>query len=467
MLFVRKIYFLLVLLLAVIFIFFSSTLNYYFISDDFFYTSFKTFSDTLSFQKGEYHYNPVFWSFLWGIKQLFGLNPFVFHLATIFLHLVNIVLVFYLSKKLTKNNNLSLISAIVFAVFFSHYEVVFWITGISTSLMTLFYLLGLIFFINFTNKQTIFNYLAFFILFLLALFTHEYAISLLLVALTYWMLLGKRNKKFSYLLKLSLLPLITIISLTLAKVSFSQASLVVGVPTISRFIASIIKSFLYLFIPIPYLIDSLPKIVLPLLFLFLIVFLLLNIRKNKLRLFLFIWTFLTVIIFSLTSLPQARYFYLSSIPTILLLVSIFQTKSKLSFPGTIYLIIVLMSSLFFIQEQKQYWQKSSQITKRVLSDIKKSYPIPDQNKNIYFVNLPDSVNGPPWNAYVFRRGLEEALENQYGVRLQVVYLITAALDEKVREDEFICEKNLQELKNKGVIFIYNSDLDTVDKLNDF
>lgn len=467
MLFVKKNYLLLFLLLVAVFIFFSSTLNYYFISDDFFYTSFKTFSNTLSFQKGEYHYNPVFWSFLWAIKQVFGLNSFVFHLVTIFLHLVNIVLIFCLSKKLTKNNNLSLISTIVFAVFFSHYEVVFWITGISTSLMTLFYLLVLIFFINFTSKQTIFNYLAFFILFLLALFTHEYAISLLLVALTYWMLLGKRNKNLNYLLKLSSLPLITVFLLAFAKISFSQASLVPGIPTFPRFLASIIKSFLYLFIPIPYLIDSLPKIVLPLLFLLLIILLLLNIKKNKLRLFLFIWTFLTVIIFSLTSLPQARYFYLSSIPTILLLVSIFQTKSKLSFPGTIYLIIVLMSSLFFIQEQKQYWQKSSQITKRVLSDIKKSYPIPDQNKNIYFVNLPDSVNGPPWNAYVFRRGLEEALENQYGKKLKILYLRTKPLDEKVREDEFICKKNLQELKNKGVIFIYNSDLDTVDKLNDF
>lgn len=467
MLFVRKTYLLLVLLLAAVFIFFSSTLNYYFISDDFFYTSFKTFSDTLSFQKGEYHYNPIFWSFLWGIKQLFGLNSFVFHLVTIFLHLVNIVLVFCLSKKLTKNNNLSLISAIVFAIFFSHYEVVFWVTGITTSLMVFFYILSLVAFINFTNKQTAFNYLAFFILFSLALLTHEYAISLLLVALTYYVLFGKRNKNIIYLLKLSLFPLITIISLTLAKVSFSQASLVVGIPTTTRFLASIIKSFLYLFIPIPYVIDSLPKIVLPLLFLLLIVFLLLNIRKNKLRLFLFIWTFLTVVTFSLTSLPQARYFYLSAVPSILLLVSIIRTKSKLSILGAIYLIIVLTSGMIFIQEQKQYWQKSSQIIKQVLSDIKKSYPKPDTDKNIYFINLPDSVNGPPWNAYVFRRGLEEALENLYGTRLKILHLRTKPLDEKVREDEFAFEKNLQELKNKGIIYIYNSNLDTVEKLSDF
>lgn len=453
----KKIFFFLTVILSTTFFLFQSTLNYYFISDDFFYTSFKNVSAALSIHKGEYHYNPIFWSFLLVIKQIWGLNPFIFHLFTLIIHLINIILVFSLTNKITKNKTQSLISALIFALFFSHYEVVFWITGINTSLMVSFYILSLIAFISFNAKPTMINYTVFFLFFLLALLTHEYAVSLLSIVLTYWLIFAKRNKTMTFLLKLILLPATSILVLTIAKISWSSASLVVKIPTLSRFLSSIIKSFLYLFIPIPYLIDALPKILLPLIFLFLTYLLLATIKQNKLRIFLFIWVCLTVTVFSATSLPQARYFYLSSIPAILLLTSIIiKAKSKLSFLGFIYLIVILTSGIIFIQKQKQYWQESSSITKKVLTDIKKLHPNPDKNKNIYFINLPDSTNGPPWNAYVFRRGLNQALENIYGYQLNLIYLRTIPRNEKVREDQLINQETLTELKNRNeAVFIYN------------
>ncbi len=129
-----------------------------------------------------------------------------------------------------------------------------------------------------------------------------------------------------------------------------------------------------------------------------------------------------------------------------------------------FCFFVFLSGLTFINEQKNYWQKSSQITKQVLTDIQLLY-WPDKAKNqLYFVNLPDSVNGPPWPAYLFRRGLNYALKNLYNQEVEVFYLRTIPTDGKVREDKLVNLDQLNDLKKEEEsIFIYNPNLETVEK----
>ncbi len=127
----------------------------------------------------------------------------------------------------------------------------------------------------------------------------------------------------------------------------------------------------------------------------------------------------------------------------------------------LYLFLIILAGLNFMQKQKEYWKQSSEITKNTLKHIKNNY---SPNKEIFFINLPDSVNGPPWNAYVFRRGLDNALENIYGYTPIISFYRTIPLDEKVREDEYIEPENLYNLSLEDEVFMYNPQTSKVEKL---
>ncbi len=145
--------FFLVFLLVFTFLFFLPSLNFYFISDDFIYTRFNNLGEIFRFWQEDYHYNPVFWLFLFGLKSFFGFQPAVFHLTAVIVHLLNVVLVFFLSRQITKDDQISSLTAFGFALFFSHYEVVLWVTGLSTSLMffSIFFLFSVL--LSFLTKK--------------------------------------------------------------------------------------------------------------------------------------------------------------------------------------------------------------------------------------------------------------------------------------------------------------------------
>ncbi len=162
-----------ILFLAEVFFFYLPSVKLYFAADDFFYTSFFDIKQIIGFFPGLYHYSPIFWFFMFLLRNLSGLNSSLFHLTAVILHLINISLVYILGGIILKNKLKTFLSSLLYAFFFSHYEVVYWVTGIDTSLMTFFYLSGLYFYIIFTEKRKP-AYLYLFNLFtVLALLTHE------------------------------------------------------------------------------------------------------------------------------------------------------------------------------------------------------------------------------------------------------------------------------------------------------
>lgn len=456
----KKLFYLFPIILFAFFLY-KEALYFYFISDDFIYLSYQSLVSVLSFKAGFYHYNPVFWLVIFGVTKLFSQTPFLLHLTAITLHLLNIILVYYLGKKFLKENWESLIAALLFGAFFSHYEVVYWITGINTSLMVFFYLLSLIAFITFCKKQKILPYFLFIFFFILAILSHEYAVSLIAACFFFFLIFGKKRQGRE-LIKIFTLPSLLILLLLILKLINSNASLIVGRPTIFRFIASFLKSFLFFFIPNPYVISLLPKLLQAVFSFFLIVLFFLKAVNRKVNLFLFLWLCVTVGVYSATSLPQARYFYLSSIAAILLLVSLLQ-MSKFRFLKMIYLIFFLFSGIIFLKAQKDNWTKTSAITRRTLVDIKRFYPLLQKSRDVYFINFPDSLNGPPFNAYLFRSGLESALKlNNISLPGKIFYFRTVPYDQIVRNDPFISENDLQILKEIGeVIFVYQKSTGTV------
>ncbi len=98
-------------------------------------------------------YHPLTtWSFIIDY-QLFETNPFGYRLHNLLLHLLNTALVFFVVKKLTKKQNLSLFAASIFALHPMHMESVIWISERKDVLFTFYFLLSLGFYIKYKEDK--------------------------------------------------------------------------------------------------------------------------------------------------------------------------------------------------------------------------------------------------------------------------------------------------------------------------
>jgi len=139
------------------------------------------------------YYNPVIllvWRFM---VNNFDKDASPYHLLCISLHLINALIVFFLFRKLFKNNFFSFLAALSFAVFYQNFESVSWIAaGIATGLTTFFILSTLFLAIQYfkTNNKLffIFSLLTFFI----GTFTKEYAVFAFPMVASYYLLLQRK-----------------------------------------------------------------------------------------------------------------------------------------------------------------------------------------------------------------------------------------------------------------------------------
>ena len=100
-----------------------------------------------------YSYNPITFLSYALEYQLFGMSSAGFHFTNILLHLVNLFLVFRLVSLLVKEKGIALITAALFALHPIHADVVGWISARSYLLGTLFFLLSLIYYIQYLRSS--------------------------------------------------------------------------------------------------------------------------------------------------------------------------------------------------------------------------------------------------------------------------------------------------------------------------
>jgi tetratricopeptide (TPR) repeat protein len=81
------------------------------------------------------YYRPAFMLWLTANYKLFGVNPFYWHLAAIGLHVVCCILVYFLVWRLTEDQWITAVSAVLFALHPAHVETVAWVSGATDSLM--------------------------------------------------------------------------------------------------------------------------------------------------------------------------------------------------------------------------------------------------------------------------------------------------------------------------------------------
>ena len=449
----------LIIIFLIIFLFYKEALFYYFISDDFLgFTSNKNLFDLIKIDPYNNHYSPIVKTINFFLTKIFAFNPFPYHLYTIVIHLLNVYLVYSLSKIFFNHRLKNILSALIFAFFFANYEVVFWYGGSNNSLLVTFYILSLLSLIKFIKtKKNLFS-LLFQIGFICALLTHEYAISLVPVGAIYWWLFTNK-KNWKEFIKLFSIPVFVVVSTTILKAFFVKMPLMVRTPSILKFIAFTLRSFVYLFIPNPYIIDKIPNFFIPIIFLIILIFIFI-LTKNKRTLFLLIWASFTIFVYSVTSAPQARYFYLSFIPIIIYILSVVKIKKAIT---VFYLLFIFISGVVFLQNQKYYWQLNSQITKNVINDVKEYSQQLQKTEVLYFVNLPDSSNDSIWKAYVFRASFKELLNNFVNIYpKKIVFLRSFTPTSHTIEAPYISPEKLKILaKENNIVFVYKENLKSI------
>ena len=115
------------------------------------------------------------------IYAVFKLDPFGYHLASLILHIINVILVYSLTHILHKNKTASLVAGLIFAC---HPVLTEAVNGISFNedlWATLFYLLSLICYTRLNSEDNKFNigtYVLSLVLYLLGLLSKEMAITL-------------------------------------------------------------------------------------------------------------------------------------------------------------------------------------------------------------------------------------------------------------------------------------------------
>lgn len=133
-------------------------------------------------------WQPLIWlSFMLDI-ELYGLNPAGFHATNLFLHMVNVLLLFLFLRRATDNTWKSWIVALLFALHPLHIESVAWIAERKDVLSTFFLMLLLISYHRYVTVRSLPRYLLVFLFFVMGLSAKAMLVSvpLILLLLDYW-----------------------------------------------------------------------------------------------------------------------------------------------------------------------------------------------------------------------------------------------------------------------------------------
>ncbi len=291
------------------------------------------------------------------LYSLFGYNPFFFHLASLLLHLANVLLVYICINQLlsrskrVKFSNIPVISfftALIFAIHPFNVESVAWVSASKILVYAFYYLLATLSFIAYLSNQKIRYYLLTLLFFICSFLGKEQAVTfpLWMLLICWWMGIGFTNKKtIATVLPFFVLSLffgiITMMSQSAygggilsqeASYPFWQRLVYACYTFIEYLIKSVIPIKLSYLYPFPSIIgEPLPTWILiyPTLLIIIFVTFYKLVKSNKLALFVFLF-FGIHIVLALHIIPLSRfavvadrYAYLSTIAVSLVLSAFF------------------------------------------------------------------------------------------------------------------------------------------------
>ena len=139
--------------------------------------------------------------------RFFGENSFVYHLNNLILQIFNSVLVYFLGIRLGLVSRAAFAAALIFGIHPMRVESVAWITERKDLLYAFFYLLSMLEYLEYQDKQKVRNYASFILLAILSLLSKPMALSLPII---FFILDWFRRREFVLKIFLEKLPLLLI-----------------------------------------------------------------------------------------------------------------------------------------------------------------------------------------------------------------------------------------------------------------
>ena len=432
----REILFFAALFVLIIY-FYGSLLNLYISQDDFFHFrvaltdgSLRQFLNLGTFRPfsergGIYFYRPIFREYLYHIYyNLFGLSAAPFRITQFIIHFANTVLVFVLLKKLI-GKLASYAGTLFFALTAVNIGIFSYLAGgIQVSGMMLFYLPAIIFFYKYLESAKVKFKIVSFALFILALASHELALTLPLVLFGLYFYKHEVNRRVLARALRNIYPLfvfsviylyleVSIIGLPTGEVqysfSFSPVKLInsyawyflwsLGTP---EMLLDFVGPGLRLNSNLMRYWGEYYKVIFPTLFL-VISFMLISfgtLYRNK-KFWLFAFIFIVGILPVVFQPAHRQYYYLevSLIGMAGIFGLVFEVLSKKKILVAISLVVFLVLTKASTDLSKiNYWAITrANIAENLIADVKDKYPRLPKGASIYFTNDPGSPDlGEDW-----------------------------------------------------------------------
>jgi protein O-mannosyl-transferase len=133
------------------------------------------------------YYRPIFLLWLKVNYSLFGVSPAGWHFSSVALHALATIQVYWLGKRLLKNQTAAAIAALLFAVHPVHVESVAWVSGVTDPLMCVALLASVLAFLRWQENPSVASYATAMLFGAVALASKEPAVVLpVLVAVSAW-----------------------------------------------------------------------------------------------------------------------------------------------------------------------------------------------------------------------------------------------------------------------------------------
>jgi len=407
------------------------------------------------------NYNPILkfrpfthllFQFLYAIFQL---NPLSYHIASLFLHIINALIFYTLLYKFTSESKLSLFASLIFVTHFAQEESLFWISALSSPLVTFFYLSSIWSLWKYLEKQRIGLYLLSFLLSVLAILSKEDGTTIFLAV--FFLVLLRSSGEFSVRIRKGIV--LSIPFLLLTGVYAVIRYMTVPPDIMSKFLTHnpvvIIKNICYfgisLLFPVRPFFDLIgfkvhaylnntiqvkfnnPWFILVVtLICSAFVFAVLYFLRKKIRAFSLGLGLLVVGIlpYLLVNGNGQRFLYFPSLGFSLalagLLIYLFERIKKVKLLNmTMVLFLIFNGAVLF--ERSVWWRKAGEVCREVIAGAGKIVMSAPENSDVYFEDLPRRLNG----AYIFHVGLEQALSLFYPQAKARAYDFAQLTDEEV------------------------------------
>jgi hypothetical protein len=139
-------------------------------------------------------YRPLYLVTFRAEYSLFGLNAVGYHAVNLAAHLMAVVLLWFIARRLTQRTWAAHLAALVFALHFAYGDAIRWVANGNTPMATVPYLLAFLLFMKYTDAgpRRFWYHAAFLLSFVGAVLYHQVAISLAVVLPAWYFLLRKR-----------------------------------------------------------------------------------------------------------------------------------------------------------------------------------------------------------------------------------------------------------------------------------